>query len=266
VTLEEYAAAQLVISQEVLSEVLQVTESFRLPNMNVFDWEFLLRILYQIVAPARRRSAELGRDFYDSEREDHKPNLPRHDVFLGEYRPEWFAEDMLPARDEFLEPDASDNALSQVALRAMKSVENGGRRQILRAVDEDDPQVVQGWARVATGRETCGFCMMLVSRGPVYLSARSAGLELEDEAAQDLIDRGDQQALGEVTRRFHPGCDCLIVPVFDKADWPGRDAYKRALAIWKRETFGLSGRDAMNAFRRAIENGDVDVREMSIAA
>lgn len=44
------------------------------------------------------------------------------------------------------------------------------------------------FARVGTGRETCGFCFMLCSRGFVYAN--------EDSAA----------------RASHPHCDCIIVP------------------------------------------------------
>lgn len=45
------------------------------------------------------------------------------------------------------------------------------------------------WARVPSGRETCGFCIMLASRGFVY-----------DELSKDF--------------HTHPGCDCRIVPRF----------------------------------------------------
>lgn len=44
------------------------------------------------------------------------------------------------------------------------------------------------YARVPTGAETCGFCLMLASRGFVYRTAETAGLD----------------------RRFHERCDCRI--------------------------------------------------------
>ncbi len=46
------------------------------------------------------------------------------------------------------------------------------------------------YARVPTGDETCPFCVMLASRGPIYLTEESAG-------AYD---------------HYHPHCDCRIVP------------------------------------------------------
>ena len=49
------------------------------------------------------------------------------------------------------------------------------------------------YARVPSGSETCEFCLMLASRGPVYRSADSAG-------------EGNH---------WHANCDCRIVPVWD---------------------------------------------------
>lgn len=49
------------------------------------------------------------------------------------------------------------------------------------------------FARVPSGGETCRFCIMLASRGPVYKSKDKAG----------------------ASEHFHPGCDCRIVPFWD---------------------------------------------------
>ena len=49
------------------------------------------------------------------------------------------------------------------------------------------------YARVPAGGETCDFCIMLASRGPVYRSARSAG----------AVDH------------FHANCRCQVVPMFN---------------------------------------------------
>lgn len=51
------------------------------------------------------------------------------------------------------------------------------------------------YARVPTGAKTCGFCIMLASRGFVYRSRRLAG------------DLGP----GVRFNSFHNGCDCLVV-------------------------------------------------------
>ncbi|WP_439377834.1 hypothetical protein [Amycolatopsis lexingtonensis] len=267
---EEYANRQAGITQALITIVLQLVGIFRAPQLSRRDWGNLLAVLYPHVEDARTQAAELGREFYDSQREQHNPDLPRHDTFLSTYRPEWFAESMEPARVAMSRPGATQDAAAQVALRAAKEVENGGRRTILRAV-ETDP-VVKGWARVATGRETCGFCMMLVSRGPVYTSADAAGLDLNDTSAAQVwkkAEAGDidsREAIDELMTRWHPGCDCKVVPVFKISDWPGRDAWKRAEEAWKHYTKGYGGLDALNAFRRAVESGALDVRDISIAA
>lgn len=52
------------------------------------------------------------------------------------------------------------------------------------------------YARVPSGNETCDFCIMLASRGPVYHSAKSAG----------AVDH------------FHANCRCQVVPMFNTYD------------------------------------------------
>ena len=53
------------------------------------------------------------------------------------------------------------------------------------------------YARVPSGRETCGFCFMLSSRGFVYRSEQTAGS----------------------THDYHDHCDCVIVPGFEGIPW-----------------------------------------------
>lgn len=50
------------------------------------------------------------------------------------------------------------------------------------------------FARVPTGFETCTFCLMLASRGAVYHTRKSAG----------------------EWKHFHRGCDCKVVPSFER--------------------------------------------------
>lgn len=61
----------------------------------------------------------------------------------------------------------------------------------------DDYQV--RYQRIPQGLETCDFCLMLASRGAVYLSEESAG--------------------GDDPDHFHRGCDCLIVPALCHYDY-----------------------------------------------
>lgn len=116
--------------------------------------------------------------------------------------------------------------------------------------------LVRGWARVATGKETCGWCWMLVSRGPVYSSARSAGSRLDDRDAMQTAGAGlfDPK---EHMNQWHEGCDCKVVPVFRLDDWEGRDRYLAAQELWHKATKGFRGQDAVNAYRRAVEDGQL---------
>jgi len=54
------------------------------------------------------------------------------------------------------------------------------------------------WARVPSGATTCGFCLSLASRGPVYRSAETAG----------------------EGRHYHDRCDCVPTQIWDGDDLP----------------------------------------------
>lgn len=69
------------------------------------------------------------------------------------------------------------------------AVGQAGRNTIVESTVRDPADA--RWARVPSGAATCAWCLMLASRGAVYLSDDSA-------------------------RGFHPDCDCVPTPV-----WPG---------------------------------------------
>lgn len=94
---------------------------------------------------------------------------------------------------------------------------------------------IKGWARVPTGAETCGWCLMLCSRGPVYKEARTAGLDLADRHALADYDAG-QEVTSDDMEEWHEGCDCKVVPVFDTRSWPGKEQADDALELWKEAT------------------------------
>jgi hypothetical protein len=113
----------------------------------------------------------------------------------------------------------------QSAREAARFVLDGGRRTISEAVAADREAL--GYSRVASGA-ACAFCAMLASRGPVY---------------------------SEETVHFdtHKGCSCSAEPVWSTdTGWPeGSEHYRD---VWDEATAGHSGRDAINAFRRALGN------------
>ena len=63
------------------------------------------------------------------------------------------------------------------------------------------------WTRVTVGA-SCAFCVMLASRGAVYLSRESAG--------------------GTLSTKFHDDCDCVVLPFADSGDIAGYEDTLRA--------------------------------------
>ena len=80
--------------------------------------------------------------------------------------------------------DVADLSRYYVHRSALENMERNCARNDLR------------YARVPSGRETCGFCFMLSSRGFVY--------------------RSEQTASGE--HGYHDHCDCVVVPGFRDSD------------------------------------------------
>lgn len=82
------------------------------------------------------------------------------------------------------------------------------------------------YARVPTGRETCGFCLMLASRGFVYHTKQSAG-----------------EVIG-LHNRYHDRCDCRVVAGYEGTEIAGYDPdqYYRAYTD-ARQTIQSGNRD-----------------------
>ncbi|AEV52085.1 hypothetical protein [Rhodococcus phage RGL3] len=283
-TPEAYAASVAAIVAGVVKAATSLFSVFTAPMLSDAEWLAVLEAMFPKVNEARWEAAGIAREFYDTQRELAVPGIPRSPVDLDSYGFAQFVRDMEPARRGFQRDGATEYDFGQVILRVTRAVENGGRRTIIRAVEKPDPYLdslletqevritderpdtpqssgssnvrsfVRGWARVPTGRETCGWCLMLVSRGPVYRSAESAGLRLGNSDAVKAF-QGDLDA-SEFMDQWHSGCDCKIVPVFKLSDWPGRDDYLRAEEMWKDATKGYYGKDAINAFRRYVEKYD----------
>lgn len=112
-----------------------------------------------------------------------------------------------------------------------------GRRTLTDAVSQD--RAAKGWARL-TRPGACSFCRLLATRGAVYKSDRTAG---RDASARFV---------GEGEFKFHNHCHCYVEPLFTTYE-PTAQA-RADLALYKQVTKGLSGVDARNAFRRAVES------------
>lgn len=289
---EEYAAAQLLISAAVVRHVRNVAGFFAQPALTMFGWLRLLDLLFPEIQRRRTESSVLARRFYDAQRAQFHPDLPRNDRPLEGTTFEKFVENMDPARERMQQSETRGDALTHLTLRAVREVENAGRQQIIHAVENDpEPRVLRGWARVATGRETCAWCLMLISRGPTYVRAETAGLDLDTEHALELFENKDLETYfadisGEI-KQWHPGCDCKVIPVFRNEDWFGKEAADRALDLWgeaTKEAIALedeglvhkSGKNkgqpftrnelAINALRRRLERGEISAQQYAALA
>ena len=260
--LQEYADRQRSIAATLAALIFRILWPFRRTRFTEKTWPTIEQAIYPAIERSRRQSALVAREFYDSQRLQHVGS--RRDELLAGYKRSWLTEALRPLKKDFLREGPKDVAIHKLVMASVKEVQNGGRRQILNAV-RDEPRRIR-WARVATGRETCAFCWMLISRGDVYLYADSAGLDSDRYTAEDLYRSKDFGKLDELMVRWHPDCDCLAVPVFDTGNWPGKDAADRAYEVWKEITKNKSGLDALNALRRAIENGEVDPEDFSAIA
>lgn len=325
-TPEGYAALQAVITEKITSYIGGFGKLFLGGFLSPKEWLGLLELFWPAVKQSRDESASLARTFYDEQRDLFHPDVPNLARELEPYEFEWFVQDMEPVRKVMSAPEASPKALEAMQLQVARAVENGGRRQIIHAIEDDfqlddvpqppdpmpassneqldaagldrmfdeieaelaaldqkpksaDGKAIRGWARVATGRETCAWCLMLVSRGPVYESARKAGLKMEDYDAADAV--VNDKAINDAMNEWHAGCDCKVVPVFSSTAWVGRDAAKRALDMWitagKRAIVELrnnpdkkyysfkerrwlkttDNRETINQLRQMIENGEI---------
>lgn len=105
--------------------------------------------------------------------------------------------------------------------------------------DDDSPEI--GWARILTGAESCGFCAMLASRGPVYKSKKTAS-----------------EAGGVDDKAYHDNCDCEVVLVREDQDWVGREEYEALEQLWASSTVGANGKSALKAFTAALNQEIVD--------
>lgn len=134
------------------------------------------------------------------------------------------------------------DAGATAATAADREVLRGGR-ELLHDATAADPKAV-GWARVTDG-DPCAWCAMLASRGAVYRSREAATTRRIREGELPPVSYTD-------LARYHDQCHCTVLPVYTRTDWlPEQGRAFREL--WDEATRDHTGRDAINAYRRAIE-------------
>lgn len=121
---------------------------------------------------------------------------------------------------------AARNGLVKVVGQMTRLVLAGGRDTILGSA-EADPKASH-WQRVTSG-EPCAFCAMLATRGAVF-----------------SVDTADFEA--------HDHCSCTAEVAYEGSQMPLTSQALRSQ--WDTVTAGLSGDDALNAFRQSLAGGD----------
>ncbi|WP_329289546.1 hypothetical protein [Streptomyces pseudovenezuelae] len=132
-----------------------------------------------------------------------------------------------------LRDEAHQQAGARQAAAAERIAMNGGRSTVWNHMSRD--RRVIGYIRLSRSGTPCGWCAMLISRGPVYRSQNSA--EFAD---------GD---------KYHDNCHCYAEPVFTREQYSSSSAYelnRRYEELWPKVTRGLSGKAAVSAWRRFI--------------
>ncbi|WP_412076896.1 hypothetical protein ACLF6K_17425 [Streptomyces xanthophaeus] len=131
--------------------------------------------------------------------------------------------------------DAHRQAGSQQAAAAARVAMNGGRSTNWSHMSRDRRAL--GYVRLSRTGTPCGWCAMLISRGPVYKSRESA-----------TFNDGD---------RYHDNCHCYAMPVWNRGQYQSSEltALSRQYeALWPQVTKGHTGKDAVSVWRRFIRS------------
>lgn len=132
------------------------------------------------------------------------------------------------------DPEASRQVMAtRLSGASARHVLNGDRGSVLATFDERP--VLVGFRRILNSPQPCAFCVLLASRGAVYRS----------DKATVTGTRGTRQ-IGEA---YHDHCSCTLEPLWEHEDEPADVVALRDQ--WDEVTAGLSGQEAINAFRRA---------------
>jgi hypothetical protein len=124
---------------------------------------------------------------------------------------------------------AARRGLVRAAGTTSDLVLSGGREVVTQATSADPATQGGRWQRV-TSDEPCSFCAALAAQGPVF-TAETADFEAHDH------------------------CACQAEPAYDGTQLS--PVAQRARELWQESTEGLSGDDAMKAFRKAHEKANV---------
>lgn len=143
-------------------------------------------------------------------------------------------------------PPAARATMATTLAGSSERLVMAGERETVEATVEDS-DVIVGYRRVGDG-DPCSWCAMLISRGSVYKTAKSAG---------QVVGRGGRSRSRKDTRRaigegYHDNDGCTVVPLYESEEEP--DEVVDLEDQWQEVTAGLYGRKALNAWRQHWES------------
>lgn len=228
---ERHRRSQVALRALVLRDVMRLYPALDLGALDR-TWEPVLTALMALIEARRKDSAALAAGYYMGFRSaEGVTGTDFAPVRVAEIDVEQMARSLGfagPAQAQRLlrvrPADARSQVLTSLSGTTSRLVLNAGRDTIDASV-EADPKAL-GWARV-TSSKPCSFCAMLAARGPVY-------------------------SRGTVGFPAHDHCACVNEPVYRRDQpWPARS--RELQSLWNKSTAGLSGREARQAFRQALE-------------
>lgn len=129
---------------------------------------------------------------------------------------------------------------------AAARVAMNGARHTTAGLRDRDKRVI-GYVRVSTTGTPCGWCAMLISRGPIFYSSEASAMGKTLSAAS--VKRGDA-AVGD---EYHDNCNCIAIEVYAQSEYENSPSYslnREYDALWPEVTKGLSGKAALSAWRK----------------
>ena len=231
---EQHRRSQLSIRAAALRTLLVLFPAFTMKDIDA-SWLPLEAALMLLITQARTQSSSLARAYYLNFRNAEgirgpvpvdPPPLPIWEQAahrsLTVTGPVAAKQAIASGRPQ---AEAREIALVRLSGSVGRLVLNGGRDTITGMVSAEPQRV--GWIRV-TSASPCAFCAMFATRGPIYKET-TVGFQAHDH------------------------CACTAEPIVrnERSAWPARN--RELLGVWNETTRGLGGREAILAFRAAIE-------------
>lgn len=142
-------------------------------------------------------------------------------------------DDITAAEADAAREDAHKKVGNRQAATSEREAMDGARGTIFHLTQRDKRAL--GYVRLSRTGTPCGWCAMLISRGLVYRSEKSA-----------TYTDGD---------KYHDNCHCYAMAVFSREQYSESDLFalnRKYAELWPIVTKGLGGDAAITAWRRFI--------------